>query len=115
MSPSLSVATSLSPNIRQDIGIQVLSGAEPISHLADQHQVSRKFIYQQEHKAQQATDEDAVQSFNSLSARDSPSRVTPQSSASLRADIIILLPDFCDATLAFLRHRLNHNQFQMLR
>ena len=57
MSQPLSVAASLSPDIRQDIGIQVLSGSQPISHLADQHQVSRKFVYQQGDKAQQALDE----------------------------------------------------------
>lgn len=57
MSPALSVAASLSPNIRQDIGIKVLSRSQPISHLAVTHQVSRKFVYQQGDKAQQALDE----------------------------------------------------------
>ncbi|MEL7071710.1 MAG: hypothetical protein AAGN15_24110 [Cyanobacteria bacterium J06581_3] len=54
MSPALSIAASLSPTIRQDIGIQVLARTEPISHLAATHQVSRKFVYQQGDKAQQA-------------------------------------------------------------
>ena len=54
MSPALSVAASLSPTVRQDIGIQVLSRSLPISQLADQHQVSRKFVYQQGSKANQA-------------------------------------------------------------
>jgi hypothetical protein len=53
----LSIAASLSPAIRQDIGIQVLSRSQPISDLAAQHQVSRKFVYQQGDKAQQALDE----------------------------------------------------------
>ena len=57
MSQPLSVAASLSPDIRQDIGIQVLSRSQPISHLAATHQVSRKFVYQQGDKAQQALDE----------------------------------------------------------
>jgi hypothetical protein len=57
MSAILSVAASLLPNIRQDIGIQVLARSQPISHLAATHQVSRKFIYQQGDKAQQALDE----------------------------------------------------------
>lgn len=57
MSPSLSIAASLSPDVRKDIGIQALSGTTPISHLAEQHQVSRKFVYQQSDKAQQALDE----------------------------------------------------------
>ena len=57
MSPSVSIAASLSPDVRKDIGIQALSGRTPISHLAEQHQVSRKFVYQQSDKAQQALDD----------------------------------------------------------
>ena len=57
MSPVLSVAASLSPTVRQDIGIQVLSRSFPISQLAGQHQVSRKFVYQQGDKAQRSLDE----------------------------------------------------------
>ena len=57
MSPALSIAASLSPDIRQDIGIQVLARSQPISHLAATHQVSRKFVYQQGDKAQQALDD----------------------------------------------------------
>ena len=51
------VATSLPPEVRKDIGIQMLSRTVPISQLAATHQVSRKFIYQQGNKAQQALDE----------------------------------------------------------
>ena len=57
MSPALSIAASLSPSVRQDIGIQALSRSQPISHLAATHQVSRKFIYQQGNKAQRSLDE----------------------------------------------------------
>ncbi|WP_170944142.1 hypothetical protein [Leptolyngbya sp. BC1307] len=57
MSPALSVAASLSPDVRKDIGIQVLSRSEPVSHIADKHQVSRKCIYQQGDKAQRSLDE----------------------------------------------------------
>ena len=57
MSPILSVAASLSPDICQDIGIQVLSGSQPISHLAATHQVSRKLVYQQGNEAQRSLDE----------------------------------------------------------
>ncbi|MFK8184977.1 MAG: hypothetical protein AB8B99_16520 [Phormidesmis sp.] len=57
MSPAVSLAASLSPTVRQDIGIQVLSRSQPISHLAATHQVSRKFVYQQGDKAQQALEE----------------------------------------------------------
>ena len=57
MSPALSIAASLSPNVRQDIGLQVLSRSQPISQLAATHQVSRKFVYQQGDKAHQALEE----------------------------------------------------------
>ncbi|MEO0645538.1 MAG: hypothetical protein AAFZ17_05190 [Cyanobacteria bacterium J06650_10] len=57
MSPALSIAASLSSDVRQDIGIQVLSRSQPISHIAATHQVSRKFVYQQGEKAQQSLDE----------------------------------------------------------
>ncbi len=56
-----SVAASLCSEIRQDIAIQALLKSEPVSHPAADYQVSRKFVYQQAHKAQQALDE----SFNS--------------------------------------------------
>ncbi len=57
MSPAVSVAASLSPDIRQDIGIQVLSRSEPVSHLAAKHEVSRKFVDQQGDKAQRSLNE----------------------------------------------------------
>ena len=57
MSPALSTAASLPSVVRKDIGIQVLARSQPISHLAATHQVSRKFIYRQGDKAQQALDE----------------------------------------------------------
>jgi len=57
MTPTVSIAASVSPDTRQDIGIQVLSRSQPISHIAATHQVSRKFVYQQGDKAQQALDE----------------------------------------------------------
>lgn len=54
MSPVLSIAASLSPATRKEIGIKAIARTVPINHLADQHQVSRKFVYQQGDKAQQA-------------------------------------------------------------
>ena len=56
MSPSTSVAASLSPSTRKDLAIRVLTQTEPGSRLAAQHQVSRKFLYQQRHKADEALD-----------------------------------------------------------
>ena len=57
MSPVLSIAASLPPDVRQDIGIQVLARSQPISHIAATYQVSRKFVYQQGDKAQRSLDE----------------------------------------------------------
>ena len=57
MSPSTSVAASLPPSIRKELAIQILTKAKPVSHLPAQHQVSRTFLYQQRHKADEALDE----------------------------------------------------------
>ena len=57
MSPVISVAASLSSATRKEIGIKAVARTVPISHLVDQHQVSRKFVYQQGDKAQRALDE----------------------------------------------------------
>ena len=42
---------------RKVLAIQALAGFETISDLAAQHGVSRKFVYQQTHKARAALDE----------------------------------------------------------
>ena len=54
--PSLSQwpAQRLLPQERQELAIQVLAGAEPVSDLAREHEVSRKFLYQQAHTAEDA-------------------------------------------------------------
>lgn len=57
MSQPPSVAASLPPASRKSLALEVLSKAEPVSHLAAQHQVSRKFLYQQRQKAEEALDE----------------------------------------------------------
>ena len=41
---------------RKDLAIQALAGSETVSGLAAQHGVSRKFVYQQTHKARAALD-----------------------------------------------------------
>lgn len=51
---SSSVASRLQPHHRQEIAVKVLSKQEPISHIAHQEQVSRKFLYQQKEIAQKA-------------------------------------------------------------
>jgi hypothetical protein len=54
--PSLSQwpAQRLLPQERQDLAIQVLAGAATVSELAREHEVSRKFLSQQVHTAEQA-------------------------------------------------------------
>src|SRR3954465_3907410 len=42
---------------RKNLAIQALAGSETVSDLAAQHGVSRKFVYQQAHKARTALDE----------------------------------------------------------
>ena len=47
-------AKQLAPQQRQDLAIQVLAGTETVSELAREHEVSRKFLYQQVHTAEEA-------------------------------------------------------------
>jgi len=47
-------AQRLLPEERRDLAIQVLAGAQPVSDLAREHEVSRKFLYQQAQTAQDA-------------------------------------------------------------
>ena len=47
-------AKQLLPEQRKDLAIQVLSGADTVSELAREHEVSRKFLYQQADTADQA-------------------------------------------------------------
>ena len=54
MNSSSSVASLLRPFRRQQLAVQVLAQQEPISHLANREQVSRKFLYQQKAIAQDA-------------------------------------------------------------
>lgn len=54
MNPSSSVASRLHPLHRQEIAVKVLSRQEPITEIAKEEQVSRKFVYQQQAIAQLA-------------------------------------------------------------
>jgi hypothetical protein len=54
--PSCS-AKNLAPDQRQRLALEALAGTQPIAHLADQHDVSRKFVYQQADLAQQALED----------------------------------------------------------
>ena len=57
MSSPSSVPASLSPDARQQLAIEALAQSKPISHLAAEYEVSRKLVYQQDHKAKQVLDE----------------------------------------------------------
>jgi hypothetical protein len=47
-------AQLLQPHQRQELAVAALAAARPVSHLAQAYQVSRKFVYQQADKAEQA-------------------------------------------------------------
>ena len=51
------MAATLRPEARQKIAIEALSKTKPITHLAQEYQVSRKFIRIQRQKAKVALDE----------------------------------------------------------
>ena len=51
-----SPASQLPPKTRKDLALNVLTRKEPVTKLAQQHQVSRKFLYQQADKADTALD-----------------------------------------------------------
>ena len=55
-SPTPCPAKGLDPAQRRRLALDALNGSAPISRIAQQHQVSRKFVYHQAHKAQQALD-----------------------------------------------------------
>jgi hypothetical protein len=60
-------ARQLPPHARQQLALDALAG-QPITQLADQHQVSRKFVYQQVHHAHAALD----QAFAPSTAEEPP-------------------------------------------
>jgi len=57
MSSASSVAATLRPDTRQQIAIEALAKTKPISHLAADYEVSRKFVYEQSGKAKLALNE----------------------------------------------------------
>jgi hypothetical protein len=51
MDRSVGAAARLPQSDREELAIQALARAEPVSDLAVRHGVSRKFVYAQKHKA----------------------------------------------------------------
>ena len=50
----LGAAKAMQPRQRQELAVEVLAGVQTVSSLARQHEVSRKFVYRQTAKAQEA-------------------------------------------------------------
>src|SRR5919107_4427865 len=57
MDRGVGAAARLPESDRKDLAIQALAGSETVSDLAARHGVSRKFVYQQTHKARAALDD----------------------------------------------------------
>jgi hypothetical protein len=53
--PDASSARAMTPRVRQQLALDALKG-QPVTELAARYQVSRKFVYQQQHKAHEALD-----------------------------------------------------------
>jgi hypothetical protein len=66
MDQGIGAAARLPGSDRKDLAIQALAGSETVTNLAARHGVSRKFIYQQTHKARAALDD----AFSSAAASD---------------------------------------------
>ena len=57
MERRVGAAATLSDTDRQNLAVQALTRSATISDLADRHGASRKFVYQQMHKAGAALDD----------------------------------------------------------
>jgi len=57
MDRCVGAAARLPESDRKDLALQALARSEPVSDLAARHGVSRKFVYQQTHKAVAALDD----------------------------------------------------------
>jgi hypothetical protein len=80
-------AQKLLPSQRQDLAVQVLAGTQPVTGLAREHQISRKFLYEQVHTAQQALDG----AFNPSPAADDVLFYLPVTKAWLRQLVLALV------------------------
>ena len=81
-------AKGLQPKERQGIAVKALAGEQSITRIAQEHEVSRKFVYQQAHKAEQALDE----AFSGTPAADEDVLFyLPVTKAWLRSFVLALL------------------------
>jgi hypothetical protein len=87
---------------RKDLAVQVLSRQEPVSGLATKHGVSRKFVYQQTHKARVALDD----AFRSAAPEDGVPFELVVTKGWLRQVIVALAPicaGSCRGVIEFMR------------
>ena len=77
----------------QDLAIQALAGSETVSDLAARHGVSRKFVYEQTHKARTALDD----AFLAAAPEDEALFELTVTKAWLR-QVIVALPLICHAS-----------------
>jgi hypothetical protein len=84
--PTRCAAKAMPAQVRQDLAVQALAGRQPITALATQHHVSRKFVHQQVRTAQDAL-EDA---FATTAADEQVLFTLPVTKAWLRQFILAL-------------------------
>src|SRR4051812_25553068 len=80
-------AQRLRPVQRQNLAVQVLAGTHPVAELARQHQVSRKFLYQQAHTATRAL----TQAFDPAPSADDVLFYLPVTQSWLRQLVLALV------------------------
>jgi hypothetical protein len=85
--PAPCPAKQFRPRQRQELALEVLAGTQPVSDLARQHQVSRKFLYQQADTAEQALD----RAFDPPQAADDVLFSLPVTKAWLRQLVLALV------------------------
>ena len=85
--PVVCPAKQLGPEKRQEVAIQILAGAQPVADLARELQVSRKFLYQQVHTA----DEALQHAFDPPAATDDVLFYLPVTRAWLRQLVLALV------------------------
>ena len=100
-------ANGLNPQQRQRLALEALAGIQPLSRLADEHDVSRKFLYQLTGKAQQALD-------HAFAPKPDDQKVLftiPVTKARLRG-YFFLRRELGSGYLSLLQFFLNHRRFQ---
>jgi hypothetical protein len=93
MGRSIGAAARLPESDRRDLAIEALAGSETVSDLAARHGVSRKFVYEQTHKARTALDD----AFLSAAPEDEVLFELTVTKAWLR-QVIVALPLICHSS-----------------